>query len=144
MGIITGKWLLPSSSHLGAEGITPRWVAERLREATGLYAEARADGVVCIPALREKLFDWVIEDGAVSVDGYAPAHPYLWENLDAVMTEAGCTRTEDPWRWQPDPTRTGLRKQWKALPPRNRLILSQPLIRFHRLVDAWLKPTRGN
>ncbi len=132
MGIITGKWLLPSSSLPRAERVTSHWVANQLRHATGLQVEER-DGVVSVPLLKEKLFDWVIGDEAVAVDGYAPAHPYLWENLDRIMIHAGCTCSEEAWRWRSSPTHSDLRKPWNELSARDRFLLSGRSMSLWRL-----------
>jgi hypothetical protein len=44
------------------------------------------------PTIGQELFGWVFDDRTVTVHGFISQHPYLWENLDAVMTAAGGRR----------------------------------------------------
>jgi hypothetical protein len=73
------------------------------------------------------------------VYGYVPAHPYVWENLDAVMTSFGGERDDDAGhKWQPNPAHARLRTKWSALPPRDRFILAMPSIIGARPFDGLL------
>jgi hypothetical protein len=138
MGIITGTWLFPSYFHPKGEQITSGTIAQRLHEATGLRIELQADGGLRFPLLREKLFDWEFGERSITVYGYVPAHPYLWENLDAVMILLGGARDHAIYKWKPNPSHTRLRTRWNTLRPRDRFILMTPSIVGTRPFDGML------
>lgn len=134
MSLVVGSWFMrqPESMPLAV-------VAERLRAATGLAIDARpAQGALRIPTLREELFDWTSADGMVAVHGFMPAHPYLWENLDAVMGAAGGQRSTANHVWRPNPAHARLRAPWSALSSMDRFILSSRSIFGARPLDRLL------
>lgn len=134
MGLIVGSWFVRQP-----EPIWPAAVAERLRAVTGLEVEAQpAEGTLRFPALREELFDWTLADGAVTVHGFMPAHPYLWENLDAIMSEANCQRSTASHVWRPNPAHARLRVPWSSLSSKDRFILSTRSIFGARPLDHLL------
>jgi hypothetical protein len=130
VGIIVGIW------HFGeTQGDLPddessaiAAIAVRLQAATGLRVEQHKDGTLGIPKLGtgEELFGWVFNDQTVTVHSGIPAHPYLWENLDAVMTAAGGRRDSDAHHWQPNPAHVRLRTRWDTLSLRDRFLLAMP------------------
>jgi hypothetical protein len=147
MGIIVGTW------HFGeTQGDLPgdrssavAAIAVRLQAATGLRVEQREDGTLRIPTGRltfltpgEELFDWAFNDHTVTVHSGIPAHPYLWENLDAVMMAAGGRRDSDVCVWQPNPTHARLRTCWDTLSPRDRFLLAIPSLWGVRPFDRLL------
>ncbi len=134
MSLVVGSWFMRQP-----ESIRPAMVAERLRAATGLEIEARStEDTLRIPALREELFDWTTAGDAVTVHGFMPAHPYLWENLDAVMGAAGGQRSTAGHVWRPNPAHARLRVHWSTLSPRDRFILSTRSIFGARPLDRLL------
>lgn len=134
MGLVVGSWFMRQP-----ESIRPAVVAERLRAATGLHVEVRpTDDTLRIPALREELFDWTLADGVVTVHGFMPAHPYLWENLDTVMGEVGGQRSTAGHVWRPNPAHARLRAHWSALSTKDRFILSTRSIFGVRPLDRLL------
>jgi hypothetical protein len=141
MGIITNTWVLPSSFPPRDEPLTPAAIAQRLRTATGLEIIIDIHGGLRFPAIREKLFDWELGERSITVYGYAPAHPYLWENLDAVMMSLGGERDNAAYRWKPNPAHARLRTRWNALSPHDRVILTIPSIIGMRPFDGLLSST---
>jgi hypothetical protein len=143
MGITISTWLLPSSFHPRGDRITSAVIAQRLRAVTGLQIETQKDGGLRFPDIREKLFDWEIEEHSITVYGYTPAHPYLWENLDAIMVSLGGKRDDVPYKWKPDPAYLRLRTRWNALPALDRLILRMPSLIGTRPLDGMLISVRS-
>jgi hypothetical protein len=151
MGIIVGIWHFgeTQSDLPGDESSAVAAIAVRLQAATGLGVEQREDGTLCIPKLRrltflapgEELFDWVFNDHTVAVHTDIPAHPYLWENLDAVMTAAGGRRDTDVCVWQPNQSHARLRTRWDTLSPRDRFLLAMPSLFGKRPFDRLLLQT---
>jgi hypothetical protein len=134
VGIIVGTW------HFGETQ------SDLPGAATGLRVEQREDGTLRIPKLGrltflvagEELFDWAFNDHTVSVHAGIPAHPYLWENLDAVMRAAGRRRDTDVCVWQPNPAHARLRTRWDTLSPRDRFLLAMPSLWGGRPFDRLL------
>jgi hypothetical protein len=75
------------------------------------------------------------------VYGFIPTHPYLWENLDAVMTALGGRRDTDVCVWQPDPAHARLRVRWDTLSPRDRFVLARRPVMAWRPFDRLLSQT---
>ncbi|MBV9558944.1 MAG: hypothetical protein JOY90_00545 [Bradyrhizobium sp.] len=148
MGIIVGTWHFgePQSDFPGDESSIAAAVAVRLHAATGLRVEQREDGTLRIPKLGrltflaagEELFDWAFNDHIVTVHAGIPAHPYLWENLDAVMRAAGGRRDTDVCVWQPNPAHARLQTCWDSLSPRDRFLLAMPSLWGARPFDRLL------
>jgi hypothetical protein len=120
VAIIVGTWHFggTQSDLPGDESPTAAAAAVRLHAATGLRVEQREDGTLRIPKLGrltflaagEELFDWAFNDHTATVHSGIPAHPYLWENLDAVMRTAGAIPTSasgSPIRYMLDCERVG-------------------------------------
>jgi hypothetical protein len=146
VGIVVGSWHF-DAAETGLPGNELTAIAalgSRLQEATGLRVELRDAGrTLRIPTLREELFDFQYLGSAVTVHGFAPVHPYLWENLDGVMTAAGARVDTADHVWKPDPGRVGLRARWEALSPRDRFLLAMPSLLGARPFDPWLSRNGG-
>lgn len=136
MGLVVGEWRFPPASAPGVAAI-----AAALADRTGLEVrqEGTGDGVaLVVPMLRERLFDWRSDGAAVTVHGFVPPHPYLWEMLDAVMASFGGRIGETEHLWRPDPARATLRRPWHALTAADRLILRAPTVGAWRPLDRFL------
>jgi hypothetical protein len=138
VGIIVGRWhfddahwILPEDELSIIAGF-----AGQLQAATGLRVE-HIDTVLWIPELRQELCGWWFDNRTVTVRSLIPAHPYLWENLDMVMTAAGGRRDTAANVWRPDPAHAPLRTRWDALCPRDRFLLALPSVWGARPFD-WL------
>ena len=136
MGLIVGVWVFPSAPVPGIGTI-----AAALARATGL--EVRQEGAgdeaaLLLPTLGERLFDWRNDGAEVAVHSFIPAHPYLWEALDAVMTSLGGRVGEEVHLWRPDPAHVGLRRPWAELTAAQRAILRIPTAGAWRPLDRLL------
>jgi hypothetical protein len=140
VGVISGTWHFGETSDLPGDELSAlATIGRRLEAATGLRVEQRDEGCTLrIPTLREELFDWAFDDRTVSVRGFIPEHPYLWENLDAVMTAAGGRRDTAELGWRPNPAHARLRMRWEALPTRDRFLLAMPSLLGTRPFDRLL------
>ncbi len=129
MALITGDWRFPTGT---APPSLPE-AAERLGRAMGLAVLVEGSGREAglhIPMLRERLFDWRAEPGRLRLHSFAPAHPFLWVHLDAVLAEAGAAPR--------GPANARLRRPWSALSGRERLILRLPSLLLARPFDRFL------
>lgn len=116
MRLTVGMWCFPDRDPPGIGE-----VRQALEAATGLPAEPSADGkVLDLPSLREALRGWEYEANALTLHGSIPAHPYLWESLDRVMTALGGLCGADPISWRPRAEGAVLRRRWDALSRRDR------------------------
>jgi hypothetical protein len=140
VGIIVGRWHFGEGDLPDDEPSAMAAIAGRLQAATGLLVEQK-DTTLWIPALRQELSGWEFNDRTVTVYGLIPAHPYLWENLDMVMTAAGARRDTDDYVWHPDPTHASLRTRWDALSLRDRFLLALPSVWGERPFDRLLSQT---
>lgn len=151
MGIIVGTWHFgeTQSDLPGDESSAVAAIAVRLQAATGLCVQQRDDGTLRIPifgritflTLGEELFGWTFNDHTVTVHTVIPAHPYLWENLDVIMTAARGRRDTDVCVWQPNPAHARLRTRWGTLSPRDRFLLAMPSLWGLRPFDRMLSQT---
>lgn len=140
MGIIVGSWFHVGTVRPphGDDQSRLNTIARHLRAATGLQIEETPAGALRFPMLHEELFDWVFGEDAVTVHSFLPAHPYLWENLDAVMTAMGGVRDTETPLWRPNPAHEWLRTRWQALSRRDRRVLSIPSVLAARPFDRLL------
>lgn len=141
VGIVVGSWHFDAAGRGLPADELPAIAAlgSRLQAATGLRVELRDAGrTLRIPTLREELFDFDLEGSAITVHAFAPVHPYLWENLDGVMTAAGGRADTADHVWKPDPRHVGLRARWETLSPRDRFLLAMPSLLGARPFDPWL------
>lgn len=141
MGIVVGSWHFDGVERVlpGDELLAIAALGSRLQAATGLRVELRDAGrTLRIPTLREELFDFNLKASTVTVHGFAPVHPYLWENLDGVMTAAGGRVDTAGHVWKPDPGHIGLRARWETLSSRDRFVLAMPSLLGARPFDPWL------
>ncbi len=114
-------------------------VQQALSNATSLQVDRGNDErSLSIPLIRQLLLGWEYEGNALTLHGFMPAHPYLWENLDGAMTELGGSRGTHPAGWQPRQAHKRLRCRWERLPPRDRWLLRRPPILAWRPFDRWL------
>jgi hypothetical protein len=154
VGLIVGGWHFGETQGAGPgdELATIAAIGRRLQAAMGLRVELqvvigwrveerREDHTLRIPTLREELFDWMFNDRTVTVHGFIPGHPYLWENLDAVMTAAGGSIDTAACVWQPNPAHARLRTRWDTLSPRDRFLLAMPSLLGARPFDRLLSQT---
>ena len=108
MGLVVGSWTFAA----GAPGLPV--VVDALRTQTGFTIVLSSTGEVArvdVPLLRESLFDWALAPGSIGVCSFAPAHPYLWENLDAAMSMLGGRVAAEAPYWRPNPRNRGLRRR---------------------------------
>lgn len=136
MGVTVGAW-----DFAAAPVPDIATIAAALARATALEVrqEGTGDGaVLVVPTLRERLFDWRSDGAAVTLHGFVPPHPYLWEMLDAVMASFGGRIGEAEHLWRPDPARAALRQPWHALTAAERLILRAPTVGAWRPLDRFL------
>ena len=136
MGLVVGEWVFPT-------GGTPdvATVAAGLRAGTGLAVTvegAGASATLSIPRVGERLFDWSIEHGRLVVHAFGPPHPYVWENLDAVLSAGGGRVGDTATTWRPDPANAALRRPWASLTRRQRTLLQIPTIGAFRPLDHLL------
>ncbi len=133
---MVGEWVFPSV-------ITPDLsaIADGLRRSMlidVIVEGEHEDAVLFVPKLGERLFDWRITSEQISVQSFVPAHPYLWEQLDAILVEAGGRPGGNAIAWRPEPARASLRRPWKLLTLRERLILRTPAFAAARPFDRLL------
>mgnify|MGYP001198527549 CR=1 FL=1 len=136
MGVTVGAWTFAAAPRPDLATI-----AGALARATGLDVRQEGAGddvALAVPVLRERLFDWRIDGARISVHGFIPAHPYLWESLDAAMTALGGRRAAEAHLWRPDPAHAALRRPWAALTPAQRALLRVPTIGAWRPLDRLL------
>jgi hypothetical protein len=140
MALVVGEWGFPAETSPPALAD----IAAALGRSMGLAALVEGtgrDATLRVPALGEQLFDWRAEPGRLRLHGFAPAHPYLWEHLDAALTAAGGRASGGPTAWRPDPRRGALRRPWSALSRRDQWILRAPAILLARPLDRFLGST---
>ena len=136
MGLVVGDWVFPT----GEAPDLPTIVAG-LQASTGLVVVAEGTGastMVSIPKVGERLFDWRIEHDRVAVHGFGPAHPYVWENLDAVLRAMGGHVSDTLTAWRPNPSLAELRRPWLSLTRRQRTLLKIPTMGALRPLDRFL------
>lgn len=151
MGVISGTWhFSETQGALAGDALSAiASIGRRLQAATGLRVDLQTvmgwhveprheDHILRIPTLREELFDWAFNDRTVTVYGFMPEHPYLWENLDAIMTAAGGRRDSAVYGWKPNPAHARLRTRWDTLSPRDRFLLTMPSLLGARPFDRLL------
>lgn len=139
MGLTVGIWRFPDRDPPGIGE-----VRQALEAATGLPVELSPDGrVLDLPSLRQVLLGWEYEADALTLHGYIPAHPYLWENLDRVMTTLGGICSADPISWRPRAGDAFLRRRWDALSRRDHWLLRRGPLLASRPWDRFLSGRRA-
>jgi hypothetical protein len=138
VALVVGDWRFPAGS---APPPLPQ-LATALADGMGLEVLVEGggrDAGLHVPRLGERLFDWHAEPGRLRVHGFAPAHPFLWEHLDAVLGEAGAHPAEGATVWRPDPRHRPLRRAWSSLTRREQWILRLPSVLASRPQDRFLQ-----
>lgn len=141
MGVVVGEW------HF-TDGGPPSFevVAATLHQATGREVRLTHNGLrLELLPLHVGVFEPHTEDHLFSVRGFAPPHPYLWENLDRVLNGfGGICQTDDPICWLRNPANAALRTRWENLSARDRYLLSLPPFgAATRRFDRFLSHRRG-
>lgn len=133
MALVVGDWVFSTGETPDLQSICGDLVA---RTQLSVSAEGEgASAVLSVPKLGERLFDWRIGDGRLTVHAFGPPHPYLWENLDAVLVALGGQVGGNPVAWRPDPADAALRRPWPSLTRRQRTLLRIPTIGAWRPLD---------
>ena len=140
MALVVGEWVF-------ATGEAPdlRSVCDGLIARTELVIRTEGEGssaVLSIPKLGERLFDWRARDDCLTVHAFGPPHPYLWENLDAVLAALGGQVGDNLVAWRPAPADAGLRRPWPSLSRRQRTFLRIPTIGVSRPFDELVRSRR--
>ncbi len=135
MGVIYGEWVFPNG-----DAPSPDAVVDALGEQTGLVIERRRedDGSLAradLPMIKESLFGWDRQSDRISVHSFIPAHPYLWAQLNTVMTDLGGRISDAPHAWRPESPGDSLNRRWSELSKRQRFILRLPTIGAWRPLD---------
>lgn len=100
------------------------------------FGSARATDVIVLRQRED-------EADALTLHGYIPAHPYLWENLDRVMTALDGLCGAEPISWQPRAEDAILRRRWNALSRRDRWLLRRASLLASRPWDRFLSGRRS-
>lgn len=135
MGVILGEWVFPDRGAPALEA-----VIDGLKARTGLEIDCvhGDDGVLArteIPLIKERLFGWDPQPDRISVHSFIPAHPYLWAQLNTVMTDLGGRIGDSPAAWRPDTSSPAFTRPWAELSGRQRLVLRLPTIGAWRPLD---------
>ena len=136
--LVVGSWTFVA----GAPGLPE--VVDALRTQTGFAIVLSCTGDLArvdAPLLRESPFDWTLEPGSIGVFSFAPAHPYLWENLDAAMSTLGGRVVAEAPYWRPNPRNHWLRRRWRELSAAQRWLLRLPKIALSRPLDRLARPS---
>jgi hypothetical protein len=141
VGVVRGRWAFagraapPSSATIATE----------LATATGLAvvnhdAREERDERIDVATINEALFDMERDTAAatLTLSSFIPAHPYLWENLDRVLTGLGGCIDSGGSLWRPSPRLRDLRRPWDSLTPRQRFLLRVPTIGGSRWLDRFI------
>lgn len=135
MGVVYGEWVFPAGAVPAPEA-----VVERLGARMGLPIESSHDDAgrlisADVAVLGESLFDWEVWDERIAVCSFIPAHPYLWAQLGAAMSDLGGRVSEAGNAWRSEPDNEIFRRPWGELSRRQRLILRLPTIGTWRPLD---------
>ena len=135
MGVIHGEWVFPNG-----EVPSPDAVADALADRTGLVIERMRDddgslARVDLPMIKESLFGWDRRSDRLSLHSFIPAHPYLWSQLNSVMTALGGRISDAPHAWRPESRGDGFNRRWSELSKRQQFILRLPTIGAWRPLD---------
>jgi hypothetical protein len=137
MGLVYGEWAFRAGAVPSADA-----VAGALAKATGLEVRLEADDppggqiAMHVPHLGQRLIKWRFDNERLAVHGFVPAHPYLWENLDAVLAGFGGRPGPAEHGWRPEARMAGLRRPWAELGPAERMLLRLPGIGPWRPLDG--------
>lgn len=141
MGLIGDEWFFPTSAPPGFKEI-----AEALAARTGLEVLCEDDPDPCwldVPLLKERLLRMDPHPDRVVVHGFFPPNPYLWTQLDKVMTGLGATASRYPGNWTPDADIVDLDRPWAELSRGQRFALRRGQIYGWRPFDFLLRNGGG-
>jgi hypothetical protein len=129
---VRGKWAFPE----GSAPPSAATVATALAKVTGLRVSID-DARIHVAIIEESLFDIECEVNSLELSSFIPAHPYLWENLDRVLSELGGQIQPDEIYWRPQPQLHHLRRSWHDLTRRQRFLLRLPTLGAWRGLDRF-------
>ena len=138
MGIIYGEWCFPTDETPALDA-----VIDALRRRSGLAVNCTYDDdgtLLCadLPLIRESLILWNRESGRITLHSFIPAHPFLWVQVNAAMTELGGHIGEQAHAWRPETDNPVLERHWSELTWRQRFLLRIPTVGAWRPLDSLL------
>lgn len=136
-GLVRGRWSFADAGQSPSTSV----IARELSAVTGLSAVCVGSGPderIDVSAIGQSLFDIDRIGSRLTVWGYVPPHPYLWENLDVALATLGGRIEVEETFWRPDPRHGHLRRAWKDLRPRQRLLLRFPAVGASRPFDRFV------
>jgi hypothetical protein len=139
VAVVRGRWVFAGNSTPPLSAT----IATELSRITGLRVVNRdsanqRDEWIDVGTIDESLFDLERDAATLALSSFVPAHPYLWENLDRVLSGLGGCVQSGAGLWQPTPTFERLRGPWDTLTSRQRVLLRFPTIGAARWLDRFL------
>ena len=138
MGVVGAKWSFAGNSAPPAIAT----LAGELAKVTGLNvtwrdASEQFTARIDVATIDQSLLLIDREADSLMLHGFVPAHPYLWENVDRVLTQLGGVREVGEIFWQPEERFHHLRRAWAELSRRQQFLLSLPTVGAWRWLDRW-------
>lgn len=135
MGCIRGEWIFPADDAPPLDAII-----ESLGDRTGLAIDVTRDddgllSMANVPVIKEILFDWDRQPNRIRVHSLLPGHPYIWAQLNNVMTGFGGQISDDRIAWRPASSMRAFDRPWTELSKRQRFVLRLPTIGASRPLD---------
>ena len=138
MGVIYGEWRFPVDEAPSLDTLI-----ETLRRRSGLRVNCTYDddGTLLqadLPLIRESLILLYREPSQITLHSFIPAHPYLWAQVHAAMTELGGQIDEKAQAWRPRTDNPVLERHWSELTWQQRFLLRIPTVGAWRPFDSLL------